>query len=677
MASLCLALTSCKANISSNACMIVRISLRRPPSSVRPSSPCSQRPSHVNSKREFSSFPPARNISDDSEFLDYLDDDNGNGRGGRLVAPIGLMDQPSDMPQRQRNARNARSRSAVRIALSPEPPKPHKPPEPPESISQRITKIDLKLSSVSSKVDSLIPKYCEIKFSNLVTGISQATAKIQLLTREYRLVAAAINRRLEHERRWRKMDSIESIVHSLPAKLAELDRLKDEFFAPVISARRRVNSDLEASYRMQHDFDDLVESTNAVTGGFYHIKRALGECGSPSFESKVQPKHFFVHQNEYQKAAHNYREALYIRMISESRFAMAWPFMFFLAPVARLRMFREIKTAEFLKAGKHPRAIRQLNDLDFLRGFYFPHCESQSNHLLDMHRRQLDVMAHFVSADSVAAALYQETISLAEFFTRNRKDIIHADLRKHQERLTMFRFHYTDQRAEFRNGLVTLWHINWMRLQAEDKLQALGGWSTTPEIGLVLARPLTSDLIRFRQWVHLLKSNTDRMRELQNSKSLPNASLDEFGEQIDIDDGGRKRKKPAPLSSPGLLDLPKIFLPKDYHNKRGLRILSNLDRKFDRMKAAALRKEQRARLRNTHKRYTDTRVVDQHQLPLNKQHPSTGKSRLWPKWPKYGIKSGSQEASRPNKQHPSTSKSHLWAKWPKFGAKSGPQEASR
>jgi hypothetical protein len=404
------------------------------------------------------------------------------------------------------------------------------------ALVEEVNEVERRLSPFRSMFDQLVFEYCHLKYSPLATNISQTEQETRLLT-SYAVAILERSRsayvRQRRELRRRIMDMIEHLVAiSGRQKLVEIVRLKNELFAPTISARRRVDAALDVHYAWEDGHDDLFRSINAVTTGFLGFRKELIILGemlghSTSFKKRSQKRsrrllreclkgHFAVFnrgQMKFMEAAHRYRTYVHQSKLSMSQFAEAWPFRLNLGPgerkhinhyiAMRRRSGSELKHAnDSRKGGPAPG-----NELDCLKEFYFPQSESQRSHLLDLHRRQLDVMAPVFLVDVGMLALKKEAIScMSTVLGKVRESkLSNAHFWWHRERFRAFVVEFNDRRAIFKSAYLAVAHTNWLRLKAEARLHRLGGWSANDQKSLVVSKPISRTLVLFRGWVRKLK----------------------------------------------------------------------------------------------------------------------------------------------------------------------------
>jgi hypothetical protein len=387
------------------------------------------------------------------------------------------------------------------------------------ALVEEVNEVERRLSLFRSMFDQLVFEYCHLKYSPLATNISQAEQETRLLTSQAVAILEQLRSayvRQKRELRWRIMNMIEHLVAiSGRQKLVEIVRLKNELFAPTISARRRVDAALEVHYALEHGYVNLLTLTNKVTSNLHGLYGRLRlfqrNLAFPSIFRELFKEYgeaFWSIQIKYREASHLYRTAFYQRRLSQTQFAEAWPFGSSLTISDRRRLSR-IRSKSKLKGANNSRrgGPAPEDDLADMKEFYFPQSGSQRSHLLELHRRQLDVMAPFFLVDMGMLALKKEFdcsmgIALRELHGMNFSI---ADLKQLKSNLRMLGMDYMDRRGRFITGYIAVAHTNWLRLKAEERLRRLGGWGPSDQKSLVVSKPVTRNLVLFRGWARKLR----------------------------------------------------------------------------------------------------------------------------------------------------------------------------
>lgn len=609
------------------------------------------------------------------------------------------------MVQRQSNKDQMRARSAIRVLPGFKRNRPR--PANPEAAAsaKRIHSMESAVSSARYKTDRLISEYCNLKFSRLAAGTSRAAEEARLLKREYCLIATAILRRArsavdqrDFEARSRQIDLIDQIEDLDRQRLAEIERLQAEVFAPKLSARRHVDANLETLHSMQAKHDYLYGLVRAVTENSILLQRALRLLVDASSRATGWKRHlpvFIEIHREFSRLAHIYRSIINIRRLSQSQFADAWPFKFYLSPAEErgYNLGLSAKRLKLSKEGKRPRhnpseSSRFDGDVDRLKGFYFPHSESQRDHLWHLHRRQLDTMAPFLSVDRGAAAIVRQvhslSLALGKDLWRNLSD---EDIQRYRSWYSEFKFHYADRRAQYKVASILVWHMNWMRLKAEDRLHTLCGLDVDLGKEFVISKPISQNLMRFQQWAYQLRVDEERVMAPLPGKASANSNPRDSLEPEDVEDeDGRGRCDPELVNRPLLSNLgsgqaeqppvnkPRMQSEEDSQLSRRdgttptstmkRRLAANSQARSERRPKAKRDSEpyiQKAQARSIKQFESRSRYI-QKGLPLPKRHtetrgPYSQKAHALPK---------EQPEHRRTTLHPSTSKGRLWPRWPGF-----------
>lgn len=550
-------LTSISANQrSSHAYMISHDSLWRPLATAlhRPS-PRNPRHSVVNSKKSFITSPCVQ-----AEFLDDIGEtDNvvsgrrskhgADRRHGSQVQSISLMQRgqgtvirnkqsSSQSPARPRSAQNSKTTPAtspdataaaeLRAAAKLEPAAER------EAALRKLQSITSKFNTLRKGASQLVSKYAHLKYQYIADELSQGTVAIGSWENELHEIALIARTRLESERvRLRLEESRRQVEESLSMAhevLLMIEKEVNELTEPRLSARHRVEAYMAP-------LNEITKINKNMSSLCYEIKYHLLAMAAsirlflervPSLRSRLWPiywKLVFERKN-FRKIVHYYRHYYILRNIYQY-YGESWPFMLFIGPGDRYTINRRmrrhrLKVIKFerkrdrLQApGKDPLLIApkpgvaarlsdhyQLDYAEHVEKFYFPGPKALCHPLLDLHKRQLDVMAPFLLARDMGGNMGHIIGALMERISGPLGSILNRkEKEEHQETLKRYSAVMRDLRSHHITVSLQIWQLNWIRLKAEDKLVTLG----MPNIDMGRGERLTENRTLFRQWAERMR----------------------------------------------------------------------------------------------------------------------------------------------------------------------------
>ena len=387
--------------------------------------------------------------------------------------------------------------------------------------------IESRLACLPS-LDALVDQYCTLKYSSLEQALSSSSSRNSQLARELRKWEAAL-----------KIATVEFKISVCANSFYELVReIDEEFIKPRYSARQNINRliqealDVEKQYSyLQTIFRQYTQHTNLIVQDLDSLRKDSRVISSARRIVYRQLKESILKSTiELNRSAHIFRTCYLLRKRCDGPFAAAWNLRLLAVygPVsnhdqARSETLR--RSVEALISTGHSNKRRGSNAIapkkpwtynSLMFRFYLPRKGKQ----LDIFWRQLDVLAPFELNWLTTATLSLELEFLitslrvhspgswSKLDTQSRWQ--HYTALKESLRL------FDDLRAQISYHYGSLRTINWLRLQSENRLHALGVRDSTRQRGLFTPpNPLSQSISTFTKWTHSMASNVSMSKHLR------------------------------------------------------------------------------------------------------------------------------------------------------------------
>jgi hypothetical protein len=365
-----------------------------------------------------------------------------------------------------------------------------------EVLSALVAQIEDQVLQSSVDCRSLEDQYCRVAFR-----------QVPDLTKD-------VSRAIRNITKLRLMAYNELVMQSQRAAQDLRNQLQEEFIRPRNVARRKIDGLLDYSINLGMEYNILKEKDRTVKQDLLEIAHDCRLLG-PNFKKHEAKLRY--HLYEYSTAAHFHRRAWSYRRkrLNPLKAAELWPITHSPAelPPARLQPIPAIlfDDKEYLPVRRklekrpllHASRIRML----FMRKWK-PGISAQSPEL-DLHWRQLDIMAPFFLQLKHFDVLYQEaryllgslagqTGPLWSNIEPNRMDVHKTALYKLVGRIRESRFDLMAELEAYR-------YINWIRIGLERKLSD----KNLPNMiqgSFVVRNPLSNNLRLFGDWTRNLAS---------------------------------------------------------------------------------------------------------------------------------------------------------------------------
>lgn len=301
------------------------------------------------------------------------------------------------------------------------------------------------------------------------------------------------------------------------------------FVSARLSARRKIDQILS-------HYDDVEQAYAQLRSEFSKISQNLTEIRSIvddlANDTKVHSRRrrFYAEQSfrltlthvKYSKITHQYRGALYTRMRHNGTFADAWRVSALLYTTydhgSRPPSPFEVMDSYYklYQAGDTIEDYAEafsMHGMSVLRNFYLP-IMSEAHNVRSpessIQLRQLDTMAPFDLVANTALTIEKEINYLLHALDRRSglwskldPDTISLHRSRFKDAARSFKGH----RAMWAKEQKALAVLNWIRLQAEHKLHAMGGGGLNEKHRpFTVSNPLSKDITRFNQWMNTMNS---------------------------------------------------------------------------------------------------------------------------------------------------------------------------
>ncbi|OJJ36853.1 hypothetical protein ASPWEDRAFT_431801 [Aspergillus wentii DTO 134E9] len=280
---------------------------------------------------------------------------------------------------------------------------------------------------------------------------------------------------------------------------------------------------LKPFYDMNDEYAELRKACNKVSGGLIGIRSMLRNLSTDEgFPRGSYDFFMYYHKStgiiakDFAEYSHRFRRVYALRKRHQNPLSDAWSLHFLASNYRDVPGTVDILDT-YLKAcrtGKmisecHPRELFDLTKT--LRDFYIPKSSktrSPRSPELDIHWRQLDVLAPFEIAWASGVTMRHEMMYLLDSMMRTIQDRNGLWARNSTEGLvhhvtgmkTLFR-DFNSHRTELMQQYQEFMAVNWIRLQLEDKLHTLGVPDMNREKGVFTVRkPLSQSRGRFLEW---------------------------------------------------------------------------------------------------------------------------------------------------------------------------------
>lgn len=405
--------------------------------------------------------------------------------------------------------------------------------------------------SAMTPLDELVSEYLSIKYDWLEHQLETTTKSIRESEFEYSRIKDAQLQRIEDRlstvieslsdcantiykaERTLKLSRLESNISALALSVYELVEDVDEFVRPYISAKKNVDKILEESDFLKEDYDNLrrlfrMSESNLI---LIHLDLENLKNDTRYFTPAIREifnQHYLAISRMMSVAmaiSHSFRAYHLLRKLSEGPFGRAW-YPYILRTYAVKKSPRDMKSkarhASILalispQKDSHnpphaatvlPRTYAKILQRFYLRRLGKPRASRSPR--LHIYWRQLDVLAPFELAFRSSAVLSKQLMDLAKSLSSansemwsNLRNDARVRLREKTKRLfRRFGEHRFDILAEYQS----LVHINWLRLETENKLYALG-WKRSHSGPFTPRRSLSQDIGAFLRWTHKMAAN--------------------------------------------------------------------------------------------------------------------------------------------------------------------------
>ncbi|KAN0076650.1 hypothetical protein V8E54_006792 [Elaphomyces granulatus] len=393
--------------------------------------------------------------------------------------------------------------------------------------------IESRLATLPS-LDALVDQYCALKYSSLEQALSSSSNRNSQLARELRELETAL-----------KIATVECKISVCANSFYELVREIDEFIKPRYSARQNINRliqqaiDVEKQYSfLQTIFRQYSQHMNLIVQDLDSLRRDSRVIPSARRIVYRQFKESILKSTvELSRSAHIFRTCYLLRKHCDGPFAAAWNsrLLAVYGPVSNHDQVRSKtlrRSVEALITTGRPSKRRGLNTialkkpwsyLSLMFRFYQPRKGRKfgpRSPKLDIFWRQLDVLAPFELNWLMTATLSLEIdfliTSLRTYSPGSWSKLDPQSHWQHYMTLKESLYLFDDLRAQISYHCGSLRAINWLRLQSENKLHALGVQDSTRHRGLFNPpNPLSQSISTFTNWAHSMASNISMSKHLR------------------------------------------------------------------------------------------------------------------------------------------------------------------
>lgn len=376
------------------------------------------------------------------------------------------------------------------------------------SYKLRLSQVDIAVTEAEKAIRLMDHDFCLVVFF----GIPRLTRKVEELERNLGL--------------WqREVPNIATSLLTHQVNISRLsihdmeDTIQDEFLIPRQSARRRIDEITMALDKIQHDYKQLQAKANAVLDVRIHIlctELSYDPDLSHTQRSKLGQlgRALSITRSSLMAALHSHRSAWRKRVMQSHslRKAQLWD-LSDLSKVYRMHNNngRESLFEAFALGPRHGGMLAQRlagNSRDMastLRSIYLPRHRRQParSPRQNFYWQQLDVVWPMYNLDILCWLLSSEVWYLQHTLRGSCgplwEGIPAIDRRISASKVAEWTFKFQVHRNELRQELGEFYNINWMRLQSESKLYAMGERAYLSG-RFEVPRPMSQSRRRFNAW---------------------------------------------------------------------------------------------------------------------------------------------------------------------------------
>lgn len=323
-----------------------------------------------------------------------------------------------------------------------------------------------------------------------------------------------------------KVSQLESDISALTLSTSSLTEEIGEFLRPCISARKKIDDVLEIVNSLEDYYGDLRRIFRTAESNLILIHMEISSLTNDRRYFTPTVREIFRYHymaigrviSQTMEFSHQFRSYHYRRKLSEGPLSRAW-YPQLLCTYALPKSAKDMKSKSrrdsilaLISSGKSPRSspgavtVLPRTYRKALQRFYLSRLGRKgpsSNLLLNIYWRQLDVVAPFDLVRSSASILSKVLLDLTKSLATVNGDEwsnlnIDSRIMFRERNKRLFR-RFNDHRFEFLSEYRSLVHINWLRLESENKLYALGERKLFGEV-LSPPRNLSKDIRAFLRW---------------------------------------------------------------------------------------------------------------------------------------------------------------------------------
>ncbi|RWQ98585.1 hypothetical protein C8Q69DRAFT_505211 [Paecilomyces variotii] len=400
--------------------------------------------------------------------------------------------------------------------------------------------------SALTPVDELVSEYLSLKHVWLERQLATCASSIMDAELEHGRIRNARLQRLEDRlaalthcisyydgvmrttERTLKLLQLESDISALVLSTSDLIEEVGEFLRPCISAREKINDILEKIKSLGDDYEDVRRIFRMAESNLIMIQLDLENIKNDRRYFTPAVREIFHHHymalgtiiSSTMATSHIFRSYHLSRKLSEGPLGRAW-YPYLLRKYATEKNSRDTKSETrrdsimaLISPRKGPRksprtaTVLPQTYAKILQRFYLSRLgkrRSSSNSLLNIYWRQLDVLAPFDLILRSTNIISKRLMDLARSLSAGNSDMwlnIRSDTRVmfREKTKRLFR-RWTAHRFEFLAAYQSLVYINWLRLETENKLYALGDRTVGHGV-LTPPRNLSHDTRAFLRWTY-------------------------------------------------------------------------------------------------------------------------------------------------------------------------------
>ncbi|KAJ9294259.1 hypothetical protein DTO271G3_7121 [Paecilomyces variotii] len=493
--------------------------------------------------RTFHSTPTTRiEISDDTQEYNELEDFSDNGSSS-ISGDLGAMVRNRQRARKPADLLSIRKQKMVETGQR---------SLPALLIGEQIVKLRREyrrlesMFSAITPVDELVSEYLSLKHVWLERQLATCASSIMDAELEYGRIRNARLQRIEDRlaaltecishyddvmrttELTLKLVQLESDVSALVLSTSALMEEVGEFLRPCISAREKINDILEKIKSLRNDYEDVRRIFRMAESNLIMIQHDLENLMNDRRYFSPAVREIFHHHymalgmiiSSTMATSHIFRVYHLGRKLSGGPLGQAW-YPYLLRSYATAKNSTDSKSETrrdsimaLISPRKGPRnsprpaAVLPRTYAKILQRFYLSRLDnrrSSSNSLPNIYWRQLDVLAPFDHALRSTSIISKLLMDLAKSLFAGNSDMwlnIRSDSRVMFREKTKRLFRgWTAHRFEFLAEYQSLVHINWLRLETENKLHALGDRTVGHEV-LTPPRNLSHDTGAFLRWTH-------------------------------------------------------------------------------------------------------------------------------------------------------------------------------